>query len=213
MKRKIAMLLLATVSAVFACGAYTVNLTGYTKYYFEDGGVVNPNYPENGNWGNLRKNEYSYADSAYTLSKSGDSFSIYAVINDPHWAIKDWGLTTSYINTCEWTGNSSVNFTHTYDSKYKNSGTLYLHLWLRWYRYSLSFNSNGAGDVSSINDICYTNKVTLPTLSRTGYTFNGWTKSSGTQVFTGTKTGADLGADIDGMIIPLSANGLPKRTQ
>jgi uncharacterized repeat protein (TIGR02543 family) len=47
--------------------------------------------------------------------------------------------------------------------------------------------------------------VTLPTLSRTGYTFNGWTNSYNKTALNGDISGSDVAADVDGTNITLYA--------
>jgi len=93
-------------------------------------------------------------------------------------------------------------------------------LWLRWYRFNLSFNSNGGSEVDAISDIPYKvstgikengyltyaeNTVSLPTPTRTGYTFNGWQRSGKTAFLKGIVKSSDIGVNADGENITLTA--------
>ena len=154
MKRKIAAMLFSVMSAAFAWGGYTVDNTRLT-FYFEDEGELDPTFGERSlrswtkdTWFQLN------GPATYLLSKSSDSFYMYVSDLDDHKTVKAWGLTTGdgYFNEIDWTVNSSTNFTCSYDSRYENRN-VYSYLWLRWYRFNLSFNSNGGGAVNSINEI------------------------------------------------------------
>ena len=79
--------------------------------------------------------------------------------------------------------------------------------------YNLSYNANGgSGAPSGRNNIVYTNKVSIASgngVSRTGYTFSGWTNDLTTTVWTGgeTVTGSSLGLNsiVDGSNVVLRA--------
>ena len=84
-------------------------------------------------------------------------------------------------------------------------------------KYSLSYNANGGSGVlpSSENNIVYTNSVEISSngLSRTGYTWSGWTNDLTAAVWLGgeTITGGDLGVDwcTDGSNVVLYAKWRP----
>lgn len=80
-------------------------------------------------------------------------------------------------------------------------------------KYNLSYNANGgSGAPSGRNNIVYTNKVSIASgngVSRTGYTFSGWTNDLTTTVWNDgdTVTGSDLGLNsiVDGSNVVLRA--------
>ena len=211
MKRKIAMMLFSVTAAAFAWGGYTVDNTRLT-FYFENEGELDPTFGEQSLRSWTKDTWFQLNGPAeYLFNNSSDSFEMNVSDLDEHKTVKAWGLTTGlgYFNEIDWTVNSSTNFTCVYNSKYENK-RVYLHLWLRWYRYGLSFNSNGGSAASSISGVCYTNKVTLPSVSRVGYTFNGWISPNNDTPVTGTITGSNVAADSDGTNITLTAKWTAK---
>ena len=211
MKRKIVTMLFSVLSAAFAWGSYTVDNTRLA-FYFENEGELDPTHGINSlrSWATDKWFQLN-GPARYSFSTSSDSFKMYVSDLDDRKTVNAWGLTTGlgYFNEIDWTINSSTNFTCSYNSKYENK-TAYLYLWLRWYRYSLLFNSNGGSAASSISDICYTNKVILPSVSRVGYTFNGWIRPNDGTLVTGTITGSDVAANTDGINITLTAKWTAK---
>ena len=222
MKRKIITMLFSVLSAAFAWGGYTVNNTRLT-FYFENEGELDPTHGARSlrSWSTYKWFQLNGTDK-YSFSKSSDSFYMYVSDLDDHKTVKAWGLTTDvgYFNKIDWNYISSTNFTCSYNSKYENK-EVYLHMWLRWYRFNLSFNSNGGSAVNSINDIpykvstgnndsngyvTYTEKtVTLPAPTRTGYTFKGWARSGGSSSLKGTVKSSDIKVNSDGENITLTA--------
>ena len=222
MKRRIVMMLFSVMSAAFAWGGYTVDNTRLT-FYFENEGELDPTHGEKSlrSWVTDKWFQLN-GPSRYSLSTSSDSFKMYVSDLDDHKTVKAWGLTTGlgYFNEIDWTINSSTNFTCSYNSKYEYKN-VYLHLWLRWYRFNLSFNSNGGSAVNSINDIpykvstgnndsngfvTYTEKtVALPAPTRTGHTFKGWARSGGSSSLKGTVKSSDIKVNEDGENITLTA--------
>ena len=112
-----------------------------------------------------------------------------------------------------------LEITHKYSSKYDPYAQV-ICLRLRWYRYNIIFDSNGGSSVSKITDIPYKvedgtivdhnysykeNSVVLPTPTRTGYTFNGWKRTGSDTLLNGTVTSSDIGVNIDGENITLTA--------
>lgn len=87
----------------------------------------------------------------------------------PGWAFNGWYTAAS--------GGSGISATTTYTAV--GNQTLYAHWTLN--TYSISYNANGGslnGQKTSYN--IETTTFTLPTPTRTGYTFTGWTGSNGT---------------------------------
>ena len=118
--------------------------------------------------------------------------------------VKDWGLTAGNgsFNLIDWQNASFVYKQDNeiqHDAKYKyfytftlgnlkvpnqSGAKLNTYLWLRWYRFNLSFNSNGGSAANPINNIPYKvstgvkdsngyltyaeNTVALPSPTRTG---------------------------------------------
>ena len=84
-------------------------------------------------------------------------------------------------------------------------------------KYKLSYDANGgSGAPSVVNNIIYTNEVSIASgdgLSRTGYTWSGWTNDLTTTVWTNCEivTGSDLGLNsiVDGSNVVLRAKWTP----
>jgi uncharacterized repeat protein (TIGR02543 family) len=162
-------------------------------------------------------------------------------MKENHVTVKDWGLTAGNgsFNLIDWQNASLVYKKDNeikYDEKYKyfytftlgnikvptqSSTSLKSYLWLRWYRFNLSFNSNGGSAVNSINNIPYKvstgvedsngyltyaeNTVALPSPTRTGYTFSGWARSGGSSSLNGSVKSSVIGVNSDGENITLTA--------
>ncbi len=87
----------------------------------------------------------------------------------PGWTFDGWYTAAS--------GGSKISATTTYTAA--GNQTLYAHWTLN--TYSISYNANGgslSGQKTSYN--INTDSFTLPTLTKNGYTFTGWTGSNGT---------------------------------
>ena len=86
-----------------------------------------------------------------------------------------------------------------------------------WVKYNLSYDRNGGSGTlpASTNNVVYTNSLVMAdnTLSRTGYTWSGWTNDLATTVWTGgeTVTGESLGlkSNVDGSNIVMRADWTP----
>ncbi len=214
MKKK----LLSFVVALSAAGAwgYSVNST-HGPFYFEEFtntngkvvGEVKIRNTDGADW--LQGNTIDNVTN-HTLTATSQPNFYRIIIQKPGVAVKAWGLSTSQnIANANWLQNTaSTNFLCAYDSAYATVSTVYLYVWLKWMRYSLQFNTNGGSVLSDLSDICYTNSIALPTPSRTGYEFQGWTNSTLTAALTGDKTGADLQVQEDGETVVLYAKWTPK---
>ena len=201
-----------------AFGSYVID-TSRLQFFFEDESQVR-----------LRSDydwfDFYRANGNASLSGNGwvitpDTYITYrATIKSDAKTVKGWGLatnavtssgaTTASIRNAEWNYNNSTSCTFRYDSKYEGSGNAYVFLHLRWFRYNLTFNSNGGSDIQTQSNNCYTNSVALPAPTRTGYTFGGWTNNTFTTAITGTKTGSALGVTADGQTIALRAKWTPR---
>jgi len=224
MVKKIIMMLFAAMPMLAASG-YTI-VTSPKLYYFENEGESNY---RNG-FRTLSDYEWFEWSSVYEHSFTGPNhkYSWSAKNLSDHMAVKDWGLIKKTdvsndpffdFDKVKWLGVASADYTHVYDSNYRNN--MYLTLWLRWYRFNLSFNSNGGSEVDAISDIPYkisTGKidsndkltyaeqtVSLPSPERTGYTFNGWQRSGKTALLKGSVKSSDIGVNADGENITLTA--------
>ncbi len=228
MVKRIVTMLFAAMPMLAALG-YTIT-TSSRLYYFESEGESDY---RNG-YRSLSSDKWFEWSSISTpfFSEEGHRYSWGANILADHMVVKDWGLiqksnASSYpyfdFDKVEWMGVSSMDYTHEYDSSRKDS---YLTLWLRWYRFNLSFNSNGGSEVDAISDIPYKvstgikengyltyteNTVSLPTPTRTGYTFNGWQRSGKTAFLKGNVTSSDIGVNADGENITLTAQWTANR--
>ena len=209
MKKLFALMVSAGLTASAAFGAYTVDARRLS-FYFEDENQSNPDAPRlcgNDHWFDL------IGPATCTLPVPGNgatSFDMRATMQDPSKTVKAWGLTTGAIADCTWSETASTNYTCRYDSRYDNK-TVYLHLWLRWLRYGIVFESNEGSHVSSLSDLCYTNSVSLPVSSRTGYTLEGWTNGTSSATFSGSTTGEALGVAEDGETVTLYAKWAPAK--
>ena len=227
MVKKIIMMLLAAMPMLAAWG-YTVE-TSPSLYYFENEGESD--YQTG--YRTLSHDKWFEWSSIYSpsFSKSGDKYSWSAKILSDHMAVKNWGLVKKEnpvffdFDKVEWLGVPSTDYTHVYNSNYRND--MYLTLWLRWYRFNLSFNSNGGSAANPINDIPYKvstggkdsngyltyleNTVTLPSPTRTGYTFSGWARSGGSSSLKDSVKSSDIGVNADGENITLTAQWTANR--
>jgi len=229
MVKKIIMMLFAAMPMLAAWG-YTIE-TSSPLYYFEAEGELDST---NG-YRTLSRDEWFEWSSIYypSFSKAGDEYSWNSKILSDHKTVKDWGLVKKDVasipyfdfDEVEWLGVSSTNYTHVYDSKYRN--TMYLTLWLRWYRFNVMFDSNGGSEVDSIRDIPYKvstgeedsdgyltyaeQTVTLPSPELIGYTFSGWKRSGKTVLLKGSVKSSDIGVNSDGENITLTAQWTANR--
>ena len=228
MVKRIVTMLFAAMPMLAALG-YTIT-TSRQLYYFESEGESDY---RNG-YRSLSSDKWFEWSSISTpsFSEKGDRYSWGANILADHMVVKDWGLIQKSnapkypyfdFDKVEWLGVSSTDYTHEYDSSRKDS---YLTLWLRWYRFNLSFNSNGGSEVDAISDIPYKvstgikengyltyteNTVSLPTPTRTGYTFNGWQRSGKAALLKGSVKSSDIGVNSDGENITLTAQWTANR--
>ena len=227
MVKKIIMMLLAAMPMLAVWG-YTVE-TSPRLYYFENEGESDY---QNG-YRTLSHDKWFEWSSIYSpsFSKSGDKYSWSAKILSDHMAVKDWGLVKKEnsvffdFDKVEWLGVPSTDYTHVYNSNYRND--MYLTLWLRWYRFNLSFNSNGGSAANPINNIPYKvstgdtdsngyltyaeSTVTLPSPTRTGYTFSGWARSGSSSSLKGSVKSSVIGVNSDGENITLTAQWTANR--
>ena len=216
MKKKILLMMAAILPMVDALG-YSVD-TKHPPFYFEEitnnngqvtGEVMNRNTTGDG-W--LQGNTiYNVTNHALTSTSEPNFYRI--IIEKPGVAVKCWGISTSQdIGNAVWMDDSaSTNCLCAYDDEYKDAGTVYLYVWLKWMRYNVRFVLNGGEPVEPIEDgNCYTNTIALPTPTRTGYNFLGWTNSTLTAALTGDNTGAELQVQEDGETIVLYAKWEPK---
>ena len=202
MKKKVLMMLTVVLpmAAVMGYSVRTIN----PNFYFEDKELKNRN-TDGASWlqGNTIYNKNN-PDYEVTPSKQG---SFYIVIEKPGVAVKCW-LTSKVqgiANATELPSSNTTDLLYDYDPTYSDVSEVYLYVWLKWMRYDLRFSSNGGSDVSGSegDDVCYTNSIPLPTPTRTGYDFDGWTNSTITTGLKDTKTGADFGVTEDGETISL----------
>ena len=199
------MLSLATV-AVAALGAFadTVNTT-MDQFYFESKDAAGVRLKSSYEW------DVSVAPGG-TFTKASGTTTFRALLGQPFTTVEDWGLSdTKNIAAAAWQSVASTNFTYTHTT---GNGTKYLYMFVRYFRYNLTLNA-GAGTPSSYvtNNICYTNSIALPTPSRTGYDFMGWTNRTLTAALNGSKTGSDFGVADDGTNVTLYAKWTPKTFQ
>ena len=215
MKKRMLSLVAATLSAAGAWG-YTID-TSHPVFYFEEftndneqvvGEVMDRN--DDGAGWLLEDTIYNVTNHALTATSQPNFYRIAITTNGV--AVKAWGLSTSRnIANANWLQNTaSTNFLCAYNSAYASVSKVWLYVWLKWMRYSLQFNSNGGSAIPNLSDICYTNSIALPTPSRTGYNFVGWTNSTLTAALTGGNTGADLRVQEDGETVVLYAKWEPK---
>ena len=215
MKKRMLSLAAAALSAAGAWG-YSVNST-HGPFYFEEftntngkvvGEVKNRN-TDGAGW--LQGNTIDNVTN-HTLTATSQPNFYRIIIQKPGVAVKAWGLSTSQnIANANWLQNTaSTNFLCAYDSAYATVSTVYLYVWLKWMRYSLQFNTNGGSVLSDLSDICYTNSIALPTPSRIGYDFQGWTNGTLTAALTGEQTGAELQVQEDDETVMLYAKWEPK---
>ena len=215
MKKTFLMALLTAIPAVGAFGSYQIN-PAQSQFYFEDETTVRLKTQDN--WYDI----YAAGGTAKTsggkpVMESGKYFGYHVTMKTEALGneargktVKGWGLSKNYITAATWNDNNSTNCTFYYDSQYEGSGTVNLFLRLRWFRYELTFESNGGTAVSPMQDICYTNNIVLPAPTRAGYDFEGWTNDTFTSAIGGSKTGDELGVAADGTAITLYAKWTPK---
>ena len=159
MKKGFVMLLLAAFAA--AASGYVVDPT-QNQFCFEERSEIHLKSVD----------AWVSVSPGRTAVSSGSSATFTAIVRKPFTTVGDWGLSTSAdIRAAVWQGVSSTNYVHSYESSYAAASTVYLYPLLRYFRYSLVFSENGGSAVSPQYGICYTNSVTLPTPTRTGYTF------------------------------------------
>lgn len=133
-------------------------------------------YNGNGNTGGSTASSTHTYNTAKALTKNGFTKTGYSFSK---WNTKSDGTGTSYTN-----GQSVKNLTST------NGATI--NLYARWTinSYTATFNGNGGGtpNPTTIKKNYGAKLGTLPTVSRTGYTFKGWftAASGGTQISTST---------------------------
>ena len=196
MKRLFSLLLVA-LPLLNASGSYQVDASNPQFYFGDESDVRVSRY----DWVDVCKSAFSG-----DVLSPGSTLEYWAELKQSHVTVKGWGLSTSSIAEATWNYNQSTNYTCTYDSQYEGVGMVYMYLHLRWFRYGLTFNANGGTSTpSALSDVCYTNSVPLASLSRTGYTFNGWTNAYNTVAITGAADGSALGVDVDGKAITLYA--------
>ena len=195
-------LFLIALPVLNASASYQID-SSYPHFYFEDERDVRVYV---GDWVSVH-----HAGIGTPTLSSGKSVEYWVAPLVEHVAVKGWGLSRTYsISAATWNYNQSTNYTCTYDSQYEGLSKVYLYLHLRWFRYNLTFNVNGGGTApSALTDVCYTNSIALASISRTGYTFYGWTNSYNTAALTGTVDGSTLGAEEDGKSITLYAKLTP----
>ena len=203
MKKKIAMAFFAAVSTLAVWGDYTISVRRGALFLDE---VANESSTP------TTDSEFKYVSisglSKYTLP-SDVGKSVAATIKHKYLAVKDWGLTDNISGSfgkITWSGNTSATYTFAYDKAYEGK-SLYLYIWLRWYRYNLTFDSNGGASISSMSNISCADGgyVTLPDMSRTGYAFNGWAKPTAGSNLSGRVGAEDIGVSSDGQTITLTA--------
>ena len=215
MKKRMLILAAAVLSAAGALG-YSVKTTRPT-FYFEEYtntngkvvGEVKTRTTDGAGW--LQEDTiYNVTNHGLTSSSQPNFYRIVIVTNGV--AVKAWGLSTSMnIADANWLDNTaSTNFLCAYDSAYAAVSPVYLYVWLKWMRYGITFESNGGSAVESLSNICYTNSLALPTPSRTGYDFQGWTNGTFTAALTGEQTGAELQVQEDGETVVLYAKWKPQ---
>lgn len=225
MVKRIVTMLFAAMPMLAALG-YEIE-TSCALYYFESEGesdyrngfrsVVQDKWFE---WSNFHIPKFSGKEDAFSWSAKNLA---------DHMAVKDWGLIKKSnapeypyfdFDKVEWLGVPTADYTHEYNSKYRNS-YFYLTLWLRWYRFNIMFDSNGGSEVDPINEIpykvltgekdingkpTYTEKTfALPSPARTGYIFNGWKRSGKDVLLQGTVKSSDIRVDNDWENITLTA--------
>ena len=157
---------------------------------------INSNYPSNNVYAIWKPNTYSIAynanggtgttatsshtyDSAKALTSNGFSRTGYTFTG---WNTQANGSGTSYTN-----GQSVKNLTAS------NGATVTLYAQWKVNNYTLTFNPNGGSVSPTSKSLAYGSQYgTLPTPTRTGYTFTGWftSASGGTKVSTTTTMGA-----------------------
>ena len=212
MNKRMLSLVAVALSAAGAWG-YSVD-SAHGPFYFEEFtnsneqviGEVKNRYSDGAGW---LQDDTIWNVTNHNLTSTSQPNFYRIIIQEPGVAVKAWGLSTSRdIAKANWLQNTaSTNFLCAYDPAYATVSTVYLYVWLKWMRYSLQFNSNGGSVMSDLSDICYTNSIALPTPSRPGYEFQGWTNSTLTAALTGDKTGADLQVQEDDETVVLYAIG------
>ena len=201
MMKRMLMMLMAVLPMAAAFG-YLVDTT-HPPFYFEDEGAKDRN-TDGAGW---LQGDTVYNDGAHALTETSSPINYYIAIVKPGVVVKSWGLSKEMnIAKAVWLPDTaSTNFLCEYDSAYESCSAVYLYVWLKWMRYKLRFSSNGGSDVSEFeqDNVCYTNSISLPTPTRTGYDFDGWTNSTVMTALTGAKTGTELGVTTDGETIRL----------
>ena len=216
MKNKFSLLMAVVFPAVAAWG-YSVDTT-HNVFYFEEftnsneqvvGEVKNRN-TDGAGW--LQGDTIDNVTNNNLTSTSQPNF-YRIIIQKPGVAVKAWGLSKEQdLAKANWLDNTaSTNFLCAYDSAYAMVSPVYLYVWLKWMRYNVQFELNGGEPVDPIDGgNCYTNTIVLPSPTRTGYDFLGWTNSTLTAALTGEQTGAELQVQEDGETVVLYAKWKPK---
>lgn len=135
-------------------------------------------YNANGGTGTTVTSSHTY-DSAKALTSNGFSRTGYTFAG---WNTQANGSGTAYTN-----GQSVKNLTAS------NGATVTLYAQWKVNNYTLTFNPNGGSVSPTSKSVAYGSQYgTLPTPTRTGYTFTGWftAASGGTKVSTTTTMGA-----------------------
>lgn len=135
-------------------------------------------YNANGGTGTTATSSHTY-DSAKALTSNGFSRTGYTFAG---WNTQANGSGTSYTN-----GQSVKNLTAS------NGATVTLYAQWKVNNYTLTFNPNGGSVSPTSKSVAYGSQYgTLPTPTRTGYTFTGWytAATGGTKVSTTTTMGA-----------------------
>lgn len=135
-------------------------------------------YNANGGTGTTATSSHTY-DSAKALTSNGFSRTGYTFAG---WNTQANGSGTAYTN-----GQSVKNLTAS------NGATVTLYAQWKVNNYTLTFNPNGGSVSPTSKSVAYGSQYgTLPTPTRTGYTFTGWftAASGGTKVSTTTTMGA-----------------------
>ena len=241
MVKKVTMMLFAAMPMLMAWSAassYTIdNTSASNSFYFEEEGSAEPLNPRL--WS--KYDWYDVYGSGSGTVDSSSSLTLAVYMKENHMTVKDWGLTAGNgsFNLIDWQNASFVYKQDNeiqFDAKYKyfytftlgnlkvpnqSGAKLNTYLWLRWYRFNLSFNSNGGNAANPINNIPYKvstgskdsngyltyaeNTVALPSPTRTGYTFSGWVRSGGSSSLKGSVKSSVIGVNSDGENITLTA--------